>query len=266
MSAVSSVNPEKSQLPLPTRKEKKTEKSSAYNGMIYKQKDPRKNGLPVLDRMGTAFQNNLNRTNEIPSNIQRRRIPPIGWCDTIIFKNGMIKSVHGSGELFNDSEILEKLEIVKRVVIKRFIDSNLYAEYTRHGKAIIQQQGTRGCTAATAAMLIMDNGKQPDIQQLRIRNLGNDEDQIRDIENAGLIPLTNHAATLSELRDLLSRHGSAIASVHDQLGGHVVVVDEISEDLSQVRLRDPYHGWEITVKSEAFFKEWQGGEVIQVSV
>jgi hypothetical protein len=30
-------------------------------------------------------------------------------------------------------------------------------------------------------------------------------------------------------------------------------------------VRDPYHGWEITLKSEAFVKEWSAtAEIIQV--
>lgn len=43
-----------------------------------------------------------------------------------------------------------------------------------------------------------------------------------------------------------------------------MVIDDVSEDLSHVRLRDPYHGWEITVTTKAFLKEWHGGKAIQV--
>lgn len=193
---------------------------------------------------------------------QERRIPPLGIADTVIFKNGEIQSVHGSGELFSDEEIKEKLGIVKKVEITP--NSQIYAEYTKHEKPIIQQQATRGCTAAVAAMLIMDQGKTPDIVELTTRNLANEEYQIRDIQRAGLIPIQGVASSLSELRNLILQDGSCIVSVNGKIGAHVVVVDEVSEDLSEVRLRDPYHGWEITVTKEAFLNEWGGlGETMQ---
>lgn len=194
------------------------------------------------------------------STSQKRKTPIIGLLDTIIITPGGVKSTHGTGELFCDSEIIEKLDIVKR----QPIGPNVYAEYTKHGKAIIHQQATRACTATTAAMLIMDHGKNPNLHHLQMRNLGDDDNQVRDINNAGLACVINYADTLSELRQLLIKNDSAIVSVHDKLGRHVIVVDEISSDHSQVRLRDPYHGWEITVKSEAFLKEWNGGKAIQI--
>lgn len=168
--------------------------------------------------------------------------------------------MHGSGELFSDSEIVEKLDIIKRIEI----GSNVYASYTKNRKTIIQQQATRGCTAATAAMLIMDNRKKPDLIALRTRSLAYDQDQIRDIQNAGLKAVINSANNLSELRNLIIQNDSCIVSVSGRLGGHVIVVDEVSKNLCKIRLRDPYHGWEITVNSEAFLKEWHGGTAIQI--
>lgn len=37
-------------------------------------------------------------------------------------------------------------------------------------------------------------------------------------------------------------------------GFHYIVIDAISDDLKSVRIRDPYHGWEIDVRAEAFIK------------
>lgn len=204
----------------------------------------------------------------LEKNEQRRKIPPVSMMDTIVLKKGEgIQSVHPTGTLFSDDAIVEKLPIEN----KKQIGNKVYAYYTKHNKAIIQQQATRGCTAAVAAMLIMDHGKNSNLDELCHRNLGNDENQIRDIENAGLTPLVNNATDLKGLKILLQKHGPAIAKLSGSLGGHVIVVDEVSEDLSKVRLRDPYHGWEITVTSEAFMKEWaarlyaDGGKLIQVA-
>jgi hypothetical protein len=62
------------------------------------------------------------------------------------------------------------------------------------------------------------------------------------------------AATTEELfskvTSALSANGAAIINVDSGLGGHVVVLDSIDEE--GATLRDPYHGWSIKVKIEAF--------------
>lgn len=203
--------------------------------------------------------------NEKKSFPQQRKIPPVGIFDTIVSSTSSpskIKSAHKSAELFSDAEIIEKLEIVNHREIKP--GSGIYVSYTHNGKAIIQQQATRGCTAATAAMLILDNGIIPNLQELKTRNLGNTSDQHRDIENAGLSCCISPAKDLAELQNLILENDSCIVSVSGKLGGHVLIVDEVSQDHSKIRLRDPYHGWEITVSSEAFLNEWDKGKVIQI--
>jgi|GEM_PF-5603000 len=211
---------------------------------------------------------------------QKRRYPPVSIDDTVIAKpgrsfkeliqnpevslNDIAESVHGQFNLFSDEEIVEKKPIIRQKPLIQ--GEKVYAEFTEHGKAIIQQQATRGCTAAVAAMLIIDNNKQPSIQELRSRNLGNDDDQERDIREAVLEPLTTEVHSLQELRQELLKNGSAIIGVdYQDSGGHVIVVDAVSEDSEQVRLRDPYHGWEITVTGTAFDKAWMGGgKIMQV--
>ena len=190
-----------------------------------------------------------------------RRIPPVSMMDTVIGFDleGKGISEHGSGEFFTDQEIIETCEVIK-IETREGIEIH----YTKHGKPIILQQATRGCTAATAAMLILDNEKEPNFDGLRKRNLGNDHYQITDIKNAQLEPLLTKAKDLTELRHLIIQNGSGVASVSGKMGGHVIVVDDVSIDLTQVRLRDPYHGWEITVGREAFEKVWHGGEIIQI--
>lgn len=187
---------------------------------------------------------------------QERRIPPLSMIDTQIVVDGKFTSEHGSVDFFTDDEILENLNIIKTV-----IQEDTEIRYTKNGKAILQQQATRGCTAATAAMLILDNGKEPDYWGLRMRTLANDEDLVKDIEKAGLKAFINKASDLSELKSMITRHDSCVGSVK---GGHVIVMDEVSSDLSKIRLRDPYHGWEITVGSEAFLKKWVPGNIIQI--
>jgi hypothetical protein len=197
---------------------------------------------------------------------QKRKYPPASVYDTVrVLPSGSLTSVHGIGELFLDSEILEKLDILEKREIEE--GHGIYAYYTSTQKAIIQQQGTRACTAATAAMLIMDNRGTPMLHQLKSRNLGTDDDIKSDIKAAGLqiIDSTVEAKNLGKLRDLIQTNGSCIVSLAGKLGQHSIVVDEVSDDLSRVRLRDPYHGWEITVTADAFLKEWSNGGAIQIN-
>lgn len=182
------------------------------------------------------------------------------------------KSVHGTCSVFNDEEILRVHRVIKKELFKERFNNygrkeKVYIDFTQNNKAIIQQQATRGCTAATAAMLIKDQGGKPKFCELQGSNLGDDESIKQDIQNAGfkLMVTSLISNSLEDFREQLKNYGSAIVSLEDpQAGGHSIVVDEVSEDLQQVRLRDPYHGWEITVSAEAFQLRWSGGNVIQI--
>jgi len=182
-----------------------------------------------------------------------RSYPPIGRYDTIRSdKNGNIVSAHGKPNCFADHEIVEIHPIVRETTC-----DGIPVKFSERNKAIIQQQATRGCTTAATAMLIHDAGKSFNGQLLSRTNLGNDTSMCREITSAGLQPRVHKNIELENLDQLLQEHGSAIVSIFDQMGvaGHVVVVDEITE--SGIRLRDPYHGWEITVSHDAFKRCYQ---------
>jgi hypothetical protein len=187
-----------------------------------------------------------------------RKYPPISVVDSIIsFKNEdggrSVHSAHGQTNVFSDDEILK----IHSFIRTESIGNRVMAGFSEHGKAIIQQQGCRGCTAATTAMIIMDAGGKPDVFRLKRCNLG-DEHTIRDdILRAGKKPRFLIEKNLQDLRIQLLEGGSAIVSIHDsEVGGHSIVVDDVSSDLKEVRLRDPYHGWEITIKAAAFIMKW----------
>lgn len=197
---------------------------------------------------------------------KQRRYPPLARCDTCIFtrdaQGNVIpkESVHGTGNCFKDAEIVIHHPVIRKVVLPRENPGKeVYAEFVRDdNKAIIQQQATRGCTAAVAAMLIKDQGGDVDIASLEERNLGTNEDIKEYIRTAGFEPIDfGNSRDLQELRKNLLKNGSGIVSITDpEIGGHVIVVDEVSADLQRVRLRDPYHGWKITVTSEAFLSRF----------
>lgn len=193
---------------------------------------------------------------------QTRRIPPLSFVDTFRFDEGIKASVHGKGELFEDNEILEKEEVVR----SNFLE-NVEIFYTKYNKPILQQQATRGCTAAATGMLILDNNGKVNVSELRSTNLGDNFTKELSIRRAGFSPiLTHHLGDnyLEGLKKLIDKNGSAIVSIGGDIGSHVVVVDSISPFLDRVRLRDPYHGWEITVSGSAFMNR-NPKECMQIS-
>ncbi|MEK7339162.1 MAG: papain-like cysteine protease family protein [Verrucomicrobiota bacterium] len=208
-------------------------------------------------------QENDQVTNSLPP----RRYPPIGLLDTIEGTRDaqgklVFTSAHGTCSIFKDKEILQYHAVLQQESLGKHTnvygeEEEVYIDFTQNNKAIIQQQATRGCTAATAAMLIKDQGGSPDFYALQERNLGDDEDIKQDIQSAGFKPVVTllKSNSLEAFRAQLSSYRSAIVSIIDpQAGCHSIIVDEVSEDAQQVRLRDPYHGWEITVYSTALEK------------
>lgn len=219
----------------------------------------------ALKRMLSHF----GKCDPYPTSIAKRRVPPLSQVDTIMMVSGVIKSVHGDGteKLFTDQEILKLHPSIRRVDI----GNNIQVDIVENNKVVIQQQATRGCTAAAAAMLIHDAGKNVDLSSLQQTNLGNTKSIVSSIEKADLTPVVTELNTtnnskelLKQLQQLLRKNGSAIVSTSHDIGSHVVVVDHISDNLNEVRLRDPYHGWDITVTKEAFMRGFHGGDIIQL--
>lgn len=188
----------------------------------------------------------------------------------MIFKNGKFRSVLPEGvKFYKDSEILKLHPTIQKIDL----GDNITADRTDNGKIVILQQAKRGCTAAVAAMLIHDAGKSVNLNSLRNTNLGNTGSIKRWISEAGLIPKvtklslqdTTSDELLNRLQKLIESRGPAIVSTGNDIGSHVIVVDEINTKAGSVRLRDPYHGWAITVTKEAFLRGFDGGRIIQIA-
>jgi hypothetical protein len=167
-----------------------------------------------------------------------------------------------------DAQFFEDHEInaVHQIINDKTIDT-IPILYTQHQKAIVQQIGKRGCTAAAAYMLILD--RIPDYNYgygaLRSCDIGNEASIKTSIDKAQLkmkstlIQESNFENVLNTLKHFINVDGSAIVDInHPKYGQHVVIVDAVENNTQNqpvsLRLRDPYHGWEITVKAEAFIK------------
>ena len=105
-----------------------------------------------------------------------------------------------------------------------------------------------------------------DVTKFARRELAGNHVMKLDITEAGLKPKETSCQTMKDLEKALRENGSAIVTVNSGVGGHVVVVDAITPEA--VRLRDPYHGWEVSVHRKAFERSWGGlqraSPVIQV--
>ena len=207
------------------------------------------------------------------SRLFHRSYPPLSSSDTLIIDpiTREPKSCHGKTRVFQNNEI----KTVHRVTHKEFFANRrefsykptssttpVYIEYTKYVKPIIQQQATRGCTAAAVAMLLKERKKEICFSLLRTTNLGNTERMTRWITNASLTPIVTDVKELNSLTALLNKHGSAIISISGNFGSHVVVLDHLNKEYA--RLRDPYHGWEITVYRSALERYFMRNEVIQI--
>jgi len=221
---------------------------------------------PQNGKRPLEVQDELNRSANISVQVRDRRFPPLSLKDTIVLDFGtkQIVSVHGQGNYFDDNEILCIHDVVKKVLINgERGQPGIFVLYTKNNKAIIQQQATRGCTAAVTAMLIMDHGKHVSVVSLRSRNLGNTEGMKSDLKQCGLTAVQFQEKSWESARVQLETQGSAIISLVDsQMGGHVCVLDAM--DQNSARIREPYHGWEITVTREALEKRWNF-DLMQVS-
>lgn len=161
---------------------------------------------------------------------------------------------HHYGNSFQDHEILRTHPPVRQ---EEF--AGVSVQFTAHGKPIIQQQATRGCTAGVTAMLIYEQTGKFDSTELAMRNLGHDSTIEYDFHKAGVPFLSTKCSSLEDLQARIDEHGSAIVTVNS-IGGHVVLVDKITD--TSVRIRDPYHGWEVDVKRSAFEAAWAKSSTI----
>ncbi|WP_257286262.1 cysteine peptidase family C39 domain-containing protein [Endozoicomonas sp. SESOKO1] len=179
-----------------------------------------------------------------------------------ILKNISFSGKHGYLLSYSDDEILHVYQPV-RTEITRGIEGAKPVEvkYTANERPIIQQQATRGCAYAAAVMLMYQHNKRSfSVNTLISTNLG-DSLISQALSSAGLFPFKTRFANLEELALAVNRDGSAIVSVSFATGAHFVIVDAVTD--TSVLIRDPYHGWEVDIRREAFEKSWEK-DAIQV--
>ncbi len=207
-------------------------------------------------------------------NLQNRSYPPLSSRDSMLFNptTQTLSSLHGKPLVFANETIVKVHQVTRREFLAERKElsfftlaktTSVYVKYTHHAKPIIAQQSMRGCTAATVSMLLKEHGKSIDFQLLRTTNFAQPEKMIRWIEAQNLTPLSTEITSLQEAAPLLKIHGSAILTIRgDDFGIHTVVLDHLTKRYA--RLREPYHGWEVTVHRHALERCFIPGPLIQI--
>ncbi len=67
------------------------------------------------------------------------------------------------------------------------------------------------------------------------------------------------------LHDLIATHGPATASISGEIDGHNIVVDTVNVAAETVTIRDPWHGWRITVPFSALATRGLGNTFVQIA-
>ncbi len=121
------------------------------------------------------------------------------------------------------------------------------------GKTMIQQQAVRGCGAACAAMLIEDHGKTSNAKSIKETNLATDKKLLGWLQQAGLKGRTAKVnATIKDIESFINQYGSIAVTVYG-IGLHEIIIDSIQAN--RATIRDPFHGWRITIGADELLKQ-----------
>jgi hypothetical protein len=188
-----------------------------------------------------------------------RRYPPIRGNDTVfISPGGSYISVHGKAVFVTDGELIA-VHPVKPI--------NDVVAVTKDGKHVVLQQAQRSCVPAAITCLALDLGGQPLYHEMRTKNLTSEEMELYFIQKAGFKPVLfqlkgDSLKKVDALTVLLAQGPGLLHISHDDLKGHVIVLDDLSLQKGTATFRDPYHGWMVTVKIGPFLR-WIGERFIQ---
>ncbi|MFH1654775.1 MAG: hypothetical protein ABIE74_12095 [Pseudomonadota bacterium] len=130
---------------------------------------------------------------------------------------------------------------------------------TEDGRHVMQQLGTRGCVAASYAMLALDQGVEVNWQFVMNADLARMDGTITLFEQGGLFAFSERLphkvysdeARAKKIKGLTDDFGPALIGIGGEIGSHCVVLDSISLSAERAIIRDPYHGWSIEITLKA---------------
>jgi hypothetical protein len=199
------------------------------------------------------------------------RFPPVNPChDTAYFNEDLTpRSVHGSNELFSEEAFILKKHVMKYLDCNPYPATRKVVAITREGKYIVWQQAIRSCVPAAISMIALDRKRRFLGEEITYA-VTTGERMLRYIQKAGFEPIKhslqgNSFDKVKTLEQLIAKLGPGLLHLdHPELKSHLVVLDEISLERWCATLREPYHGYMVTVKLFPFM-EWIGEEFIECS-
>jgi len=211
------------------------------------------------------------------SDIIERKYPPTGSSDKVIVRNRMTIPCAKNHTCFQDNEIVKIHQVTRD---DKLSSEKLEVFRDDNGKVLFQQQARNGCVIASTYMLIADHGGKIDYGELYHARLTNYKKSVKAIKKElnstakvfdlnidkklSLKTKQNNSNVLKFLKAKIAEGGSILLGInYPGMGSHQVILDEVYEDLN-VRIRDPYHGWSITVKGDAFYNALSPTEMIQI--
>ncbi|MEI6242522.1 MAG: hypothetical protein WCP39_03850 [Chlamydiota bacterium] len=140
--------------------------------------------------------------------------------------------------------------------------------FTESNRHVILQQAAKSCVPTCVGMLVLDHKKTPNYDAIELTNLANDEQAVEWVRETGLTPKFTEIPNVSNKTEFLVRclkeNGSGALGIdHPKIGGHDIVLDEISIENNTAVIRDPFHGWALTIKLNALLS-WNPCSLIQI--
>lgn len=196
---------------------------------------------------------------------KRRHPPATGKC--AIGSNGKFVSIYGKSEFVKEEDILaiHPIKYLSNPFDKTCKNVDSIEEQveqalgiTKSGEHVLLQQATRSCVPTCIAMLILDRGGHPNFEAVERIDLANNEQALDWIGEAGYkskMTKLNKDNVAKQLADLIKQNGPGELGINDsKIGAHAIVLDAISLEDKTAQIRDPYHGWKITIKVDTLLR------------
>ncbi|NGX48078.1 MAG: hypothetical protein K1000chlam3_01466 [Chlamydiae bacterium] len=220
----------------------------------------------VLSKCSNSYMEKHKWYSAIEYTKPKRRHPPVtGKC--AFGPNGKFVSIYGKPEFIKKEDILgiHPIKYLSNPFDKTCKNVDSIGEQveqaigiTKSGEHVILQQATRSCVPTCVAMLILDRGGKPNFDAVERIDLATNEQALDWIGEAGFKPKItrlNEENVAKQLFELLKENGSGKLGINDpKIGGHAIVLDAISLEDKNAQIRDPYHGWKITIRLDTLLK------------
>lgn len=182
--------------------------------------------------------------------------------------------------LFADPEILK----ISRIKAHEFLAGPeafmIKKSTSEHGKTVFQQESPKTCHNTCYAMLLADLNLPLDLEALSDVYLTHPGLQdVELIQETLHVPVQGQRGFLEKLQIKIQQNGPVIFYTTDgdfhstgdgkhRIGRHYFICDQVSDDMQTVRIRDPWHGWEIILDAKIFYDtlpgySWKRGELVR---